>query len=177
MIKIYSLSDPITGEIRYVGKTNQSLDRRLNAHISEVRRGYCRTHKINWIKSLMNNNLLPTIDILEIATKDNWKKLEIYWISQLKSWGFNLTNMTDGGDGNNNQMFSKESTIKRSKSLIGHIVTEETRRKISRKQVGKKLRQETKDKLRLHNLGKRHEVSPQISRRTSGIQPFFIATS
>lgn len=28
-------------------------------------------------------------------------ELEIYWISQFKTWGFNLTNLSNGGEGNN----------------------------------------------------------------------------
>lgn len=32
-------------------------------------------------------------------TLEDWKTLEQYWICQFKSWGFNLTNITNGGEG------------------------------------------------------------------------------
>lgn len=144
--KIYTLQNPITNEIRYVGKTNQSLEKRLMDHIYSCKR--YKHHNSCWIKSLLKKNLIPIIQEVDSTNLKDWKWLEIYWISQFKSWGFNLTNMTDGGDGNNGQIFSKKSSLKRSKSLKGHIVTKETRKKISKKHIGKKLSKETKDKVR-----------------------------
>ena len=52
---IYSLSDPNTGEIRYVGKTYNQLRKRLYSHLNECKTGN-KSHKINWIKSLLSNS-------------------------------------------------------------------------------------------------------------------------
>lgn len=95
---IYALSDPITNEIRYVGKSDD-LKKRFVEHIRKCK--YTNTHKNNWIKSLLNKNLRPNIEILETVSIDEWGFWETYWINQMKSWGFNLTNIASGGRGGN----------------------------------------------------------------------------
>ena len=92
---IYTLEHPITNEIRYVGKTNNP-ERRLHHHWTV---GHKSNNKIgNWLKSLKKLKLKPIMTILD-ETTDNWQQLEMYWISQFKTWGFRLTNHTDGGEG------------------------------------------------------------------------------
>ena len=92
---IYTLSDS-TG-IRYVGKTN-NIKIRFSNHICESRSKTKNNHRINWLKSLAKGGEKPVIEILDVVTKDSWVFWEIYWISQLKSWGFSLTNGTLGGE-------------------------------------------------------------------------------
>ena len=94
IIYIYSLCDPTTKEIRYVGKTN-NIKYRYNCHISSK----LKTHCSNWIQSLKSKNLLPKMELLDECNENNWIQLEQYWISQCKTWGFNLTNHTIGGEG------------------------------------------------------------------------------
>lgn len=92
---IYTLEHPISGEIRYIGKTN-SLERRLHYHCTV---GIKSNNKLgNWLKFLKKLKLKPIINILD-ETEFNWQLLEIYWISQFKTWGFNLLNHTEGGEG------------------------------------------------------------------------------
>jgi hypothetical protein len=38
-------------------------------------------------------------EILDIVDSDKWKFWECYWISQFKTWGFELTNKNNGGGG------------------------------------------------------------------------------
>ena len=92
--KIYTLTHPITKEIRYIGKTNYSLNDRLCKHMltKEV------NHRGKWIRSLKNKGLKPVIELLEECNIEDWKWLERYWISQFKIWGFILTNHTEGGE-------------------------------------------------------------------------------
>jgi len=94
MVFIYTLSDPISKEIRYVGKTNYALKDRLAKHLCTKE----RNHRGNWIKSLLNKNLKPVIDLLEIVADKDWQFIEQYWIAQFKAWGFNLVNLTKGGE-------------------------------------------------------------------------------
>ena len=94
-IYIYSLKNPITNEIRYIGKTG-NLHRRLQNHISHSKTLNSRIG--NWIKSLIKENLLPIIDIIEICDDSNWEKREIYWIQYYKDLGFNLVNFRKGGN-------------------------------------------------------------------------------
>lgn len=63
-IKFYTLSDPRTPDnIRYLGKTNQKLARRLDQHISATKRANngkgSKNHNTNWITSLLKEGLKP----------------------------------------------------------------------------------------------------------------------
>jgi len=91
-IYIYTLSDPRTNEPRYVGKTND-LSVRMKGHLKDKD----RSKKTSWIKSLDNLGLKPNMEVLDVCTKATWSDTEIYWISQLRDWGFNLTNHSKGG--------------------------------------------------------------------------------
>lgn len=94
---IYSLSDPDTKEIRYIGKAN-NLKCRLWCHIHEAKYDLKNLHKCNWINSLLKMEKKPVITIIEEVLFEDWKIREIYWIHQFREWGFNLINMTDGGE-------------------------------------------------------------------------------
>lgn len=93
---IYTLSDPDTNEIRYVGKSNNPI-KRLSDHIYHCNRTI--THKNNWIKSLIKENKRPVVNILEEVPASNWEVFEKYWINKLIEEGHNLTNIAEGGNG------------------------------------------------------------------------------
>jgi hypothetical protein len=93
---IYVLKDPITDEIKYVGKSINPYDR-CRKHISEAKITGANNHRINWIKSLLKLGLTPNMEIMD-EIDGEWEWLEQYWISQFKTWGFNLTNGTFGGE-------------------------------------------------------------------------------
>ena len=94
-IYIYSLKNPITNEIRYIGKTG-NLHRRLQNHISHSKT--LNTRIGNWIKSLIKENLLPIIQVIEECNENNWEEKEIYWIQYYKDLGCNLVNFRKGGN-------------------------------------------------------------------------------
>jgi len=97
MIYIYSLSDPRTNAIRYIGKTINPKHRK-HSHNNKARdKG---TYKRNWINQLQSLGLRPVFEILDVV-EDDWQFWESYWIFQCKSWGFRLTNSTIGGEGLN----------------------------------------------------------------------------
>lgn len=91
-VKIYKLIDPISNEVRYVGKTINSLEYRLYKHIND--KPLHNTYKHNWIQSLIKLNLKPIIQLIEICDDIDWKERERYWISFYS----NLTNNTTGGE-------------------------------------------------------------------------------
>tara|TARA_R110000765_G_scaffold26628_5_gene64920 strand:- start:4980 stop:5624 length:645 start_codon:yes stop_codon:yes gene_type:complete len=96
-IKIYTLADPYTLEIRYVGITSKSLKERLSNHWSHISQN---NHRVNWIKSLRSKgNKKPIIELIDEVNELDWKCSEVYWISQFKSWGFRLVNSSLGGEG------------------------------------------------------------------------------
>ena len=93
---IYALQDPITKEVRYIGKT-KNLKMRFHNHMNK--RHNEKTHKRNWIESLKSKKLKPIMLIIDEVNNDSWKFWEKYWINQFIVWGFNLVNHTSGGDG------------------------------------------------------------------------------
>ena len=103
-VYIYTLSDPTTNKIRYVGKTDD-LKERFRGHVN------CKfkRHSRNWILSLKRKGLLPVMEVIDIVENDEWQFWEQYWISQIKAWGFNVTNLTVGGDGSLGHKHSEET--------------------------------------------------------------------
>lgn len=110
---IYKLIDPITEEVRYVGKTGKLLHKRLATHISRSKEA--RNHKDCWILSLKSKGLKPRIELIEEALDVDWEERETYWISEYRKTG-RLTNVADGGgvnrpksgQDNHKALFSKE---------------------------------------------------------------------
>lgn len=92
-IYIYSLSDPDTGEIRYIGKTKHPHSR-LRCHLLTSRKQ--KTGKEKWINNLLQSNQEPVFDIVEVCNPGNWEERERYWIQFYRS---QLTNIADGGHG------------------------------------------------------------------------------
>lgn len=114
MVTIYSLKDPLTNEIRYVGKT-VNVKRRMYLHIAEAKTS--KTHKAKWVNKLLESGVKPILEILEVVDDDCWEFWEKYWISQMRSWGFKLCNLTGGGDGV--KFWSEEMKINMSKIKKG----------------------------------------------------------
>lgn len=93
---VYILSDPVTGLIRYVGKTQTGLRRRLREHLRAARRGD-RRHVCCWLRSLDEQ---PNIEVVEeTADPVSLNDAERFYISYFRSLGFDLTNHTHGGEG------------------------------------------------------------------------------
>ena len=77
-IFIYILIDPTTEQVRYVGKTTDTK-LRLRRHINE--RYLHDSYKDRWLRKLLDNNLLPQIEIIDEVDKDNWVFWEQFYIS------------------------------------------------------------------------------------------------
>ena len=76
---IYTLTDPRTNQIKYVGKTNNPYYR-FRMHIHEAKNG--NTYKQNWIKGLLKSNLEPVFEIIDTIDNKDWMFWEQFWISQ-----------------------------------------------------------------------------------------------
>ena len=63
MVYIYGLTDPRTGELRYIGKTKNSLKYRLMRHVRYRDKG--SVHKNSWIGLLERDGLRPEIFVIE----------------------------------------------------------------------------------------------------------------
>ena len=99
LIKIYTLTNPINGGIFYAGRCVGNICTRLAGHINDVATGQT-SQKTKIIQEILSNGLKPIIEEIE-SFECNGKADEIfinnmenYWIEQLKSWGFNMVNVT-----------------------------------------------------------------------------------
>lgn len=113
---IYILIDPRTNMVRYVGKAN-NVSERYKAHLNRARKH--QIHKTNWINQLKEIGLKPIIEVIDEVPINNWIFWETYWISQFKTWGFELINYTNGGDG---CTFANQTSFKKGqggKKVIG----------------------------------------------------------
>ncbi|MFA6321800.1 MAG: GIY-YIG nuclease family protein [Candidatus Omnitrophota bacterium] len=181
-VLIYTLSDPITGDIRYVGKTVCDLIDRLYLHLYFAKKGN-KTHRCNWIRSLLRFDIIPLIEEIErIDLNGDWASRERYWIKYYKLKGFKLTNATDGGEGchgiihdeefrnkisfaHKGKVISDEQKAKQSLAMKGKIVTNETRRKISEAGKGRIWSESSKKKV---SDKKRGIPLPQIACEKNG---------
>jgi hypothetical protein len=140
-IYIYILIDPETQQVRYVGKT-KTPSRRYSQHISECSK--IKSYKNNWILSLKNKGIKPEMVVIDECNFDNWIFLEQWYIELFKSWNFNLTNLTIGGEGVCGHTRSKELIEKISSKLRGQKRSEEVCSKISKAVKGRKYSDEIK---------------------------------
>lgn len=94
---IYVLLDPNTNLPRYIGKA-KNPQRRLVIHISESRCG-SPYRKCRWIRKLLKDNKEPQFFVIDQIGEDDINAAEIFYISFFRKAGFDLTNITEGGDG------------------------------------------------------------------------------
>lgn len=133
MVYIYTLTDPITNELKYCGKTN-NIKIRLIGHLKEKK---SNKEKIDWIQNIKNKGLKPILEVIDEVSDDDWSFWEKYWISQLKSWNFILLNKNDGGCG----------------GVTGFKHSDEVKRMISEYQLGRKLTNEWKNNISKGRMG------------------------
>lgn len=93
---IYSLACPITGFVKYIGKTFDPR-MRLRKHLTAKKKAASSL----WIFSLKQRGLLPIFEILIEVPSDNWENTEREYILLFKSFGAPLLNHTIGGEGGN----------------------------------------------------------------------------
>jgi len=138
------LWNPRDYQLRYVGKSNNP-EKRLNDHIYSALEGKV-SHRDDWIRSLLKEDLQPAIEILEEVDINEWEDAEKAWISDCRKYGLNLTNLSDGGL--KNCGFSEYSKQKLRSKLINHPVSLETKEKIRKAHLGKPVLESSKQKTR-----------------------------
>jgi group I intron endonuclease len=117
MTIIYALTCPTTGQVRYVGKTDMSIAKRLASHIFGCKaQREKRVRKNVWLAEIIDADMVPGIHVLErVPDGSCWQDAEIRWIAHYRvEVGSDLLNVSNGGKGQR-----------------GYVPTEETRAKIS----------------------------------------------
>ncbi len=152
---IYTLSDPRDiNNIRYIGITKNTLERRLIQHISDAKcRINCNRHLFNFIRNILKNELIPHIEFLEEVSESDCENFEIYYIYQFRAWGFDLVNTSEGGrmGGVKKHTLETKEKIKeslRNKSKEWHEMRLE---KIKLSRTGFKHTEESKKKISKNN--------------------------
>lgn len=144
---IYGLYDPETNELRYIGKTAQTLKLRLRGHCKPSSRK-SGTHLYNWINSIFDRGLKPTIKEVETVPFCEQNEAERHWIAYFRDRGHNLTNYTDGGSGGDTRSGAKitqehidklQAGLKEARSngkIKAHRWTEAERKELSNNRMG-----------------------------------------
>jgi hypothetical protein len=175
---IYSLSDPRTDALRYVGKTEVDLNERLRGHLKET----ADTHKARWIAQLKSVGIVPKIEPLETLENPStgeWEEAERFWIECLRQYGLPLTNLDAGGFGGNKK--STETKLKIGNANRGRVFPLEIRKKFSIARLSmdseqkklislkisaanrqRKASSETREKLSLAHKGKKRSLEAVI---------------
>ena len=115
LVYIYTLIDPISKEVKYIGKAN-SYHRRYISHLNDaIKQSRIKKQKVSiWIKELLDKNLKPDMEVIEVANESNWQERERYWIAEYRKKG-NILNIHKGGTGldyNEEMRKKKSATIK-----------------------------------------------------------------
>ena len=89
---IYVLCDPRVTDpvqrVRYVGVTTRDVAKRLQGHLREARRGNSKTYKARWIRTLIAENIIPLIEIVDCGVGDRpWDRNEVAWIRHFRDLG------------------------------------------------------------------------------------------
>ncbi len=97
-VYIYTIaSSDEPDNIRYVGKT-VDINKRIKRHTGKYYLSQ-KDHKARWLSKIIADGHFPIIEAVDYVLESEWEFWEQYWISQFKSWNFNLTNLTAGGNG------------------------------------------------------------------------------
>ncbi len=133
IFSVYALKEPESDIVRYIGYTGKSIEYRLRRHLDGG-----KTRKDNWIKSLKNKGLRPSIELLDdnLLYEEAIQK-EIDYIKLFLSAGARLTNLTIGGDGMRLGYMSDEVRKKIGNAHRGKKYNEETLKKMSEGQKGR----------------------------------------
>lgn len=120
----------------YVGRT-YNLIKRKKEHLFEVKHGNSLP-KYNKLRKLINNgqDFNSLVIILEENIHSEFiEEKEIYYIAKLREEGYNLKNLTDGGEGAINTISGLSEKLK--KIHIGSKRSQETKDRISASKKGK----------------------------------------
>jgi hypothetical protein len=118
LVQIYFLLDPNTNQIKYIGRTKNTLKARLRGHLAKATSNKFKTKKDNWILKLRQQNLKPLIQ--QYSQIEGWTESYIFEQQLIKHYleiGYDLVNLHDRGEGGILRIFSKEQRQKISNTV------------------------------------------------------------
>lgn len=143
---IYALSDPDTGEVRYIGKADDPHARYLR-HLGAQELN-ANSYKARWIRSLLRSGKKPEMFIVDSVPSDQWQQAEREWIAACRDAGDRLTNTYAGGYGRQAGLKHPPEVVEKIRAgLTGRPVSQDTRRKLSEMFTGRVLDEEHRQKL------------------------------
>jgi len=144
---IYAVCDPLTHEVRYVGKTVKAVRKRINEHIN----GKLQHRAARWFRKVKT----PEYFTLEIIPSDqDWASAECFWIAYLRGLGANLLNATTGGEGVSGLVRSAENRARMVVVSTSKKASFTTRAKISAALLGRPVSLETRKRLQKQSAEK-----------------------
>jgi len=166
MYYLYTLKDPITNIVKYVGYS-KNPKRRLWEHIRDAKRGL-KTYKSCWVKSLLDIQQVPIMEIIkDCEYHEDILVEEINLIRNLKEENIQLTNLTNGGDGRSGVKLPDDHTFLNYN--LGRKMSDDSRKKLSESRKGIKFTDDHRKKLSLKKIG--------ISRSVESINKQILTTS
>jgi hypothetical protein len=166
--RIYGLVDPLTHEMRWVGKCSMRyLCSRLAKHICAAKGRGRPLGCTGWVAGLLAQGIRPEIVALEDVPKGSgWIEAEQFWIESLRALGCRLLNLSVGGYATTKEgrqaTADKLSGRPRPEHVVeiirssnrGRKVSAETRAKISAAKVGTSVSLDVRAKISAANKGK-----------------------
>ena len=111
---VYGLMDMEVGQIRYVGQTTRTMKKRFAEHVEHARQGR-KTPVHCWIKSILDRG--GEVGIMPIIENAVLHETEVEVIARLKDEGYDLLNLTDGGEGTLGWIMSDEQRERHSEQM------------------------------------------------------------
>ncbi len=169
---IYVLKDPVTGDVRYVGKTDNPKHR-LGLHLIESRKHKHR--RACWVRSLLRRGLQPQMEVVDEVPRAYWQALEAAYIAFYRELGYRLTNSTPGGDGTGAGKSHPSTGRKWTAEMRANYqqaLTPEVRAKLRAARLGKKMAPESIAKTAAANRGRKRPIAAcqAVSRALRGIK-------
>lgn len=164
---VYALCEPdAPTNVRYIGKATKGVADRLKGHRRSMK-SKAHYHIYRWWAKLLREGKEPVVRILEsgFTSEAELFLMEKGLIAQYKMLGYDLANMTDGGEGMSNP--SPEIRAKISEAQKGNTTwrgrthTEETKKLMAEKQTGRVHSPEHREKNRVARLGKPAVLTPE----------------
>lgn len=147
---IYTLSDPNTGLVRYVGQA-VDVKKRFDLHLHYAKKGCKRTHKEKWIAGLLADGQLPIVETIWTGPYEETNDHEQRIIALYKAVGARLTNGTFGGSTTRGRVCTEETREKFRKMFTGKClrppISEGEKKLLSERTKGKPLRKDVVERM------------------------------